>query len=152
MRVRGGKAIGFDGTIAGNDRLAHAGEVRPSPAATSGGGLDDRFAEALVEVLHQAPCAPIGHSEVAPGTGDRAGAGDGFQHRHFAGADAAAGGQVDAQADAVLGRKKRLAPGFWFGHARSETRGLCASKRLGTGGLGAAMVLFARTGAINEAT
>ncbi len=96
-------ALRLDRPIARDDGPPRFGQAGPTPAHAPGGRFHHGRAQAPVQLLDQRPGPAIGNPQRAPGRRDRPGPGDRFQHRDLAGADPAAIGEVDADAQRVAG-------------------------------------------------
>jgi len=95
--------IDLDGPVPLYYSLARARKDGPSAAAASCRSLDNRRAEASVELLHQFPSTPIRHPQGAACRRDRTRAGNFLQNGNLSGSDPSAGYKVKPNAQAVTG-------------------------------------------------
>src|SRR6185295_4616256 len=94
-----------------HDPASEGGERGAAAAVAAHLLLDERLAEALVEVVDEQPCPPVGHAHGAAGRGDGAMFIDQFEQADLAGADRPLFAEIHAQGESGHRAYRRLAAG-----------------------------------------
>src|SRR6516165_1104297 len=103
-----GARLRLDGAVEPDHALADWRDGSPAAARAAGFGGYGRFAQRLVDFLHQEPRPPVGHADRSGRGGDRAGRLNRLQKRDLAWADAASGRKIDADGEVCAGHGRPL--------------------------------------------